>query len=245
MGVERKHGDARLHDPEILLERRPEPIQTTHDPVFGQARADLRDGNMDGRKPHAQHLAAHHHQGLASQLGSQEFGVSGMGEFRRMDGFLVERSRHQGVDLLLAQVGDSPAQGLDRRPARFRGADARLDGGRLAARHEVHPSPAGFAGRADGLKHRFLEPLDRISVIGGRSGRSVDYGRTQLRHARIGKGLEDDLPADAVGVALRDAYSEFRFGHKYNLFQLTNIGVFSHNPAPDAENCRSVRISFP
>jgi len=75
----------------------------------------------------------------------------------------------------------------------------------------LHLAAAGVAGRRYGVElHRFGLG-ERISVIGRGLGRAVYDGREKLRHARIGQRLEDDLPADAVRVALRDAYFKFLF----------------------------------
>ena len=89
--------------------------------------------------------------------------------------------------------------------------NARFDLLRVAACDEVHFAAAGVAGRRYGVElHRFGLG-ERISVIGRGLGRAVYDGREKLRHARIGQCLEDDLPADAVRVALRDAYFKFLF----------------------------------
>ena len=62
---------------------------------------------------------------------------------------------------------------------------------------------------------------------------SVDDGRAEFRHTRIGESLENDFPADAVRITLRDAYFEFAFGHRYIYFNLQRYILFRIGNAPD------------
>ena len=124
---------------------------------------------------------------------------------------LVEGCRDEGVEQPLLQLLRRAAQRLDGGASGFGRSFARLDLLRVAACDEVHLAAAGVAGRRYGVElHRFGLG-ERISVIGRGLGRAVYDGREKLRHARIGQRLEDDLPADAVRVALRDAYFKFLF----------------------------------
>ena len=132
-------------------------------------------------------------------------------EFVALDRLLVERSRDDGVQLARLEVAHGGAQRFDGGAARFGRRTARFGLFHFAGRDERDLPAPRLGGRGRGCElHGFGLP-ERISVIGGGFRRSVDDGGEKLRHARIGERLEDDLPAYAVRVALRDAYFEFLF----------------------------------
>ena len=211
MRVESHHGDARLDDAEVLFQRAAERMQVAHDLLPGDAAADLRHRNVLGDQPHAQNLAAHDHHRLPAQFGPDEFGMAREVEPVALHALLVEGGCDDGVEQPLLQLLRRAAQRLDGGAPGLGRSFARFDLLRVAACDEVHFAAAGVAGRRYGVElHRF-GLCERISVIGGGFRRSVDDGGEELRHARIGERLEDDLPADAVRVALRDAYFEFLF----------------------------------
>ena len=230
MGVERHDGDARLDDAEVLDERTAQRAEVAHDPLFGDVAGDLRDGDVLGDQPHAQHVAAHDHHRLAPEFGGHVFGVSRVAEVVGLHGLLVEGGRDDGVEMPLLQVAHGGVQRLHGRTARIGGGFARHDLGPLAAGREVDLSAACFGGRSHGVERDRLCFRKGISVIGGGFGRTVDDGGEKLRHARVGERFEDDLPADAVRVALRDAYSEFVFRHNQFCFNLQSYKIFRiHN----------------
>ena len=128
-----------------------------------------------------------------------------------LHGLLVEGGRDDGVEMPLLQVAHGGRQRLHGGAARIGGRFARHDLGPLAAGREIDLSAARLGGRSHGVEGDGFDLRDGISVIGGGFGRTVDDGGEELRHARVGERLEDDLPADAVRVALRDAYFKFLF----------------------------------
>ena len=213
VGIQGHDGDARLDHSEVLDERAAQRRQVADDLLFGDAAGDLRDGDVFRHEAHAQPVAAHDHHGFALQFGPEVFGVARVAEFVALDRLLVERSRDDDVQLARLEVAHGGAQRFDGGAARFgRRTPVPVRACSTCAGRDERDLPAPrLGGRGRGCElHGFGLP-ERISVIGGGFRRSVDDGGKELRHARIGERLEDDLPADAVRVALRDAYFEFLF----------------------------------
>ena len=93
--------------------------------------------------------------------------------------------------------------------------------------------------RRHGVEGEGFDLRDGISVIGRGFGRAVDDGCEKLRHPRVGERLENDFPADAVRVALRDAYFEFVFRHNQFYFNLQSYKIFRIHNASD-----SIKMNF-
>ena len=239
VGVERHDGDARLDDAEVLDERTAQRVEVAHDPLFGDVAGDLRDGDVLGDQPHAQHVAAQDHHGFAFEFGGQVFGVPRVAEVVRLHGLLVEGCGHERVEVSRLQVAHGRAQRLYGRASGFGGRLARRDVGRLPACHEVRLSAARLGGRRHGVEGEGFDLRDGISVIGRGFGRAVDDGCEKLRHPRVGERLENDFPADAVRVALRDAYFEFVFRHNQFYFNLQSYKIFRIHNASD-----SIKMNF-
>ena len=237
--VEGHDGDARLDDAEVLDERTAQRVEVPHDPLFGDVAGDLRNGNVLGDQPHAQRVAAQDHHGLAFEFGGQVLGVPRVAEVVRLHGLLVEGCGHERVEVSRLQVAHGGAQRLDGGASRLGSRLARHDFGVFPACHEVRLSAARLGGRCHGVEGEGFDLCDGISVIGRGFGRAVDDGREKLRHPRVGERLEDDLPADAVRVALRDAYFEFVFWHNQFYFNLQSYKIFRIHNASD-----SIKMNF-
>ena len=218
---------------EILDERAAQRVQVVHDLLLGNAAADLRHGDMLGDQPHAQHVAAQDHHRLPAQLRPEEFGVARVAEIVALYALLVEGCRDDGVERPFLQILRRRAQRFDRSASGLGRSLARLRLPGLPAYDQVGLAAAGVACRGHGVERHRFGVAQRISVIGRRRWRTVDDGREELRHARVGKGLEDHLPADAVRVSLRDAYFEFVFRHRYIYFNLQRYILFRIGNAPD------------
>ena len=209
VGVERQHGDAGLDDAEVLLERAAQRVEVGDDLLARDAGGDLRHGDVLGDQSHAQAVAAEDHHRVAFELGAEVFGVAREAEVVALHGLLVEGCRDERVEMPLLQVADRRAERLDGRAARLGGRLARLDGADRPARNEVHAAAARLVRRDDRMEVDRFGVGERRGVAGRGIGRAVDHGGAQLRDACVGQCLEDDLPADAVGVALRDAYAVY------------------------------------
>ena len=239
VGVEGHDGDAGLDDPEILDERTAQRVQVFDDPLPGDAAGDLRHGDVLRDQSHAQQVAAHDHHRFAAEFGGHIFGVPRVTEVVGLHGLLVEGGGDYGVEMSLLQVADSCAECLHGGAARIGGRFARDDFGSFAAGREVDFSAACLGGRSHGVEGDRFCLRKGISVIGCCCGRAVDDGGEELRHARVGERFEDDLPADAVRVALRDAYFEFVFRHNQFCFNLQSYKIFRIHNA-----CNPIKMIF-
>ena len=226
MGVERHHGDARLDDAEVLDERTPQGLEVADDLLARDAPGDLRNGDVFGDEPHAQHVAAHDHHRLAPECLSEELRVARVAEIVALDRLLVEGGGDHGVDMPGFQILDGGAQCLDGGAARFGRGLPWLHGGDLSGRHEIDLPAAGFGGRGSRDECDGFRIAERISVKGGGFRRSVDDRSEEFRHARVAQRLENHLPADAVRITLRDAYLESVFRHSRVCFNLQKYKIF-------------------
>ena len=212
--IECQHRDTGFDDAEIRLERRTQLFEPCDDLLPGQVVADLGDRDVDRDQSHAEQVAAHHHQGFAAQLGRQKFGVSRIAEVVRLDRLLVDRSRDQCIELFVPQVAHGGVERLGCRPARLRRGRTRLDLRFVAAENQVDLAPAYLVYRRGDMEGDGFQIGDGFLVKFRRFQGSVDDGRAEFRHTRIGESLENDFPADAVRITLRDAYFESVFRHK-------------------------------
>lgn len=90
----------------------------------------------------------------------------------------------------------------------------RLDLRFVAAENQVDLAPAYLVYRRGDMEGDGFQIGDGFLVKFRRFQGSVDDGRAEFRHTRIGESLENDFPADAVRITLRDAYFESVFRHK-------------------------------
>ena len=62
--------------------------------------------------------------------------------------------------------------------------------------------------------------INGLAMIGENLARAIDDGLAEFQQTAVADGLENDLVADAIGVALRDAHAYFLFiviiYHPYN-----------------------------
>ena len=214
VGVERQHRNARLNNGEIATQRRAQTVQSLDDLLLRDRLRHLRQRNVNGHQTHAQHLAAHHHHRLALQLGSQKLGVTRIAEIVALHALLVDRSGNQNVDLALFEVLYCSLQRRHRRCTSRRRSLTHLDGYlRRPAVDDIDLATTCLRSRLNGVVNEALDLAQSIFVICRHFGRAVDHGGAHFGHTAVGKGLDDDLPTDAVGVALRDTYSYFIITH--------------------------------
>ena len=223
MGIERQHGDARLDDTEVAAQRRAQRVERTADALPRDVGAHLRDGEMDRHQPHAQPVAAHDHHRFAPQLRGQELGVAGEAEPVALHRLLVDRGRHQRVDAAGLEVVGRTAQCGQRRGRRLGRRTARLHGQPFAHGHHIYAAAPRLVRRGDFRERGRLLAAERGGIELRRLRRSVNHRRAELRHARIGERPEHDLPADTVGIALRDTYSYLIFRHKIHRFNPADL----------------------
>ena len=209
VGVERQHGDAGFHYAEIGDQRAGEPVEGLGDFLARDRGAHFRQRQVRRHEPHTQPIAAHQHHGRAFQFGGEVLGVPRVAEVVGLRRLLVDRAGDQRVERTLFQIAHGGLQRLDGGPSRFgrgfSGDDAQL---LRAAGDQVDAAAPCVARRGDGVECDLLQVGDAAAVVARRCGRAVDHGRAQLRDAAVGERFEDHLPADAVGVALRDSYFE-------------------------------------
>ena len=142
---------------------------------------------------------------------------------------LVDRSRNENVDLALFQILNGSLQCRYRRCTCRRRSLADLDGDlRGAAVDDVDLAAACLRSRLNRVIDEPLHIAQSILIICRHFGRAVDHGGAHFGHTAVSKGLDDDLPADTVGVALRDSYSYFVITHCvfWCTYQLTKVAIF-------------------
>ena len=135
-------------------------------------------------------------------------------ELVALHALLVDRSGNQNVDLALFEVLHCRFQRRYRRSTCRCRSLAHLDRDlRRAAVDDIDLAATCLRSRLNGVVNEALDVAQSIFVICRHFGRAVDHGGAQFGHTCVSEGLDDDLPADTVGVALRNTYSYFIITH--------------------------------
>ena len=217
--VEAEHRDARLVHHEVLLEGLVDEAQLAEDPLLGDLRGDVLEGNVARDNGQAQAVADHEHQGIGGAEGVLDvFGVAREAEALERHGLLVDGTRDEHVHEAGLEVGDGALERLDGAIRGFgRGLAGLGVGAFRQAADDVDALGVRLGGAVDGVGVHGLHLGDGLAVEAEELGGAIDDGSELLQDARVGEGLDDDLVADSVGVALGDAYYDFTVLHIVSL----------------------------
>ena len=166
---------------------------------------------MSGHHSHLEALAHHEHRHVCHAEGILEIlGMAGETESLGRDDLLVERSRHEDVDVTFLEVFDCALQAGD---GRLGGIGIGLSGLHVdvfrKAVDDIDATLVRVRRRRYDIGIDLLEIVDGLAVEAEKLRRAV-YDRSEgLKDARVGECLDDDLVSDAVAVSLGDAHHEF------------------------------------
>ena len=214
-GVEREHGDTRVGDAEVALQRLGKGADAVGQTLFGNLGYDVLHGHVVGHQAYAERVVEQDGHGLPA-LGETFLDIARLScerdalalDIGRMDG-----SCHQHVKLAVAVIHDGAVERLEGSHAGFlaRLAQFHLDF-LIKGGQQVHPPVLGILGAVDDAEVGLY--VQRLAVIGRHLGRPIDDGRTQFQHLWGGEGFKNQFVSDTVGIAVCN-------GHTY-------LSVFFH-----------------
>ena len=214
VGVECQHRNTRLDNGKVATQRGAQTVQSLDDLLLRDRFRHLRQRNMNGHQTDTQNLAAHHHHRLALQLGSQKLGMSRIAEIVALNTLFIDRGSNQNIDIARLQITNGSLQRCYRSSTRFGCGLTHLDRYlRRTAIEDIDLTTTRLRNRLNGVVDESLNVAQSIFVICRHFGRAVDHRHKALGHTCVSESFDYNLPADAVGIALRDAYSYFVITH--------------------------------
>ena len=159
------------------------------------------------------------HQGLLSFTHTffNVFRMSREMERIRLDGMLVDRSRHQHIEQAFPVIGQRSFQCSQ---CRFTSFGSRLGQFHLQllfyAVHHVHSSVLHLFSRIYNAETGLY--LHGLAVIRSNLGRSVHHRRTKFQHGGVRESLQYHFIAYPVYISMGDSHSNFTIFHIYCLF---------------------------
>jgi len=215
--VQASHSDAR-RAPQAARQRFVRDLQGLQQVALRHGGQRVAQGHMDADQHGAQLIAGQHHAHghvgqrnacVRSRLGLQQLGVAGVVHTRRVQGFLVQRCRHQPGHLATQGRARGPHHALRCRPAGLRRDLAPGHRPRQAGQRQHRQATRRHVQRLHGridLRHRQLglaRPDDALRSAAQRS--QVAHGETAAQQLRcVPECLGDDLGAYACRVSLGD-----------------------------------------
>ena len=226
MRVERQHSDFRVVEGEVLLERTVEDFQLLDEGLRGEVSGHFFDGHVVGGEPDTQVLGHHQHQRrklLAAEIVFEESGVPGEFELFGLNVVFVDRRGHDGVDQLVFQVAAGGVEGTFRHLAGdFRGG-TEVDLHLLFIEVDEVGTFGGELFRRFGVLEREVRHLHIFFMVRCHFRESVNHGGAHFHDSVVAQRLDNHFVADAVDVALRDAYYKILILSHSSIFKVAKI----------------------
>ena len=171
----------------------------------------LSDRHVGCDQSNTEAVACENHKRFRASTIFEIFGVTWEFESIALDSCFVDRRSNYGVDFASEEVGSGSFEGFEGRFACFGSRlsefDLRLVGRSVDDADFVRVDIVGRASYADCVRIN----AKRFFVIACSFGRAIDDRSALFEDVLVGKGFEDYFVANAIDVALSDAYFKFFF----------------------------------